>query len=306
MHVIIGAGPVAMATVETLVGAGESVRVACRSGVAPVPEGVEVVAADVTDPVAAERACAAAEVVYHCAAPPYGDWARAFPALQAGVIAGASAACARLVAVENLYPYGVSGGRPLTEGSPIRPTSGKGRVRAALADALMAAHRSDRVRATAARPADYIGPLGVRSVYGEMMMGAACKGRTARVLGDPDVRRSVSFLPDIARTLVALGRTDSALGAAWIVPNAPAVTQRRLAEMAFAAAGTRPRVAATSRWMLRLAGLRDAGARESVELLDTFTEDHVADGARAARLLDVTPTPLEDAVAQTIDWFRSR
>ncbi len=58
--------------------------------------------------------------------------------------------------------------------------------------------------------------------------------------------------------------------------------------------------------MLRLARLRDARARERVELLDTFTEDHVADGARAARLLEVTPTPLEDAVAETVDWFQSR
>jgi hypothetical protein len=52
------------------------------------------------------------------------------PPLQAGVLEGAASAGAKLVAMENLYMYGPTQGRPLTEDLPHAPNTRKGRVRA--------------------------------------------------------------------------------------------------------------------------------------------------------------------------------
>jgi nucleoside-diphosphate-sugar epimerase len=47
--VVLGAGPVGMALVQRLAVDGVEIRVVTRSGRASVPEGVEVVAADISD-----------------------------------------------------------------------------------------------------------------------------------------------------------------------------------------------------------------------------------------------------------------
>jgi nucleoside-diphosphate-sugar epimerase len=76
-------------------------------------------------------------------------------------------------------------------------------------------------------------------VIGDMVVPPALRGGTATVYGDPDLPHAFSFVPDIARTLVALGERDDALGQVWHVPNAPASTTRRIVELVYEAAATR-------------------------------------------------------------------
>lgn len=56
-NVVLGVGPVGRALVKELLERGRSVRVVTRSGEADVPDGVEVVAADVASEKEATRAC---------------------------------------------------------------------------------------------------------------------------------------------------------------------------------------------------------------------------------------------------------
>jgi hypothetical protein len=128
-----------------------------RSGRTVVPDGVEVMAADAADHMAARRACQGAAVVYHCAATPYATWPQTLPPLMDGIIAGAAAAGARLVYGDNLYCYGPVSG-PITEGLPYRATGPNGRVRAQLAEALLAAHERGTVRAIIGRASDFFWP----------------------------------------------------------------------------------------------------------------------------------------------------
>ena len=88
-HVIFGTGAVGMAVMETLVDRGEQVRMINRTGTAEVPVGVDVLGGDASDPEFARRAAAGATVVYQALNPAYTKWPELFPALQAGVLAGA-------------------------------------------------------------------------------------------------------------------------------------------------------------------------------------------------------------------------
>ncbi len=74
LSVVLGAGPVGRALVDTLVADGRSVRVVTRSGDAAVPSGVDMVGADLSDPSAAARACEGAGVVYGCVGKDYRGW----------------------------------------------------------------------------------------------------------------------------------------------------------------------------------------------------------------------------------------
>ena len=59
-HVVFGTGAIGIALVEQLVADGHLVRAVNRSGAADVPDGVEVVSGDASDPAFAVRAAAGA------------------------------------------------------------------------------------------------------------------------------------------------------------------------------------------------------------------------------------------------------
>ena len=121
LHVVFGTGAVGMSVMDELIQRGlRRVRMVNRSGRASVPEGVEVVGGDATDEAFAREASQGASVVYFALNPPYNKWPELFPRLQAGVLEGAASAGAKLIAMENLYMYGPTEGRPDHRGPALR------------------------------------------------------------------------------------------------------------------------------------------------------------------------------------------
>jgi nucleoside-diphosphate-sugar epimerase len=307
LHVVLGAtGGAGGALVGELAGRGHRVRAVSRKPPADLPEGVEQVAADAADPAQTRTACAGATVVYHCVQPPYERWAAEFPPLTQSIADAAAAAGARLVYADNLYAYGPVHG-PITEDLPAQPTTNKGRIRAVMADRLLAAHRSGTLQVAIGRSSDYYGPGGANSVVGDILFGAAVKGNRARWLGRIDVPHSLNYLQDVARTLIILGARPEALGEIWHLPAAEPVTGREFVELIAAALGRPVKVTATSRLALRLGGLFDPRARETTEMLYQWERPFVLDASKFQRAFGpLEPTPHPQAVATTVAWFRER
>jgi hypothetical protein len=147
LHVVFGSGPVGMTVMDELASRGKRVRMVNRGGRANVPEGVEVVGGDATDPAFTREVSVEASTSYNALNPPYNKWPKLFPPLQASVLEGAAAAGAKLVTMENLYMYGPTGGQPLIEDLPHAANTRKGDVRARMTEELFAAHESGKVRA---------------------------------------------------------------------------------------------------------------------------------------------------------------
>jgi nucleoside-diphosphate-sugar epimerase len=307
LHVVLGAtGGAGGALVSELAGGGHRVRAVSRKPAADLPEGVEQLAADAADPAQTRTACAGATVVYHCVQPPYERWAAEFPSLTQSIADAAAAAGARLVYADNLYAYGPVDG-PLTEDLPAQPTTNKGRVRALMAERLLAAHRSGTLQVAIARSSDYYGPGGANSAVGDILFGAAAKGKPARWLGRMDLPHSLNYLPDVAKALIILGARPEALGEVWHLPAAEPVTGRGFVELIAAALGRPVKATATSRLALRLAGLVDPRARESAEMLYQWEHPFVLDASKFQRAFGpLEPTPHHQAVATTVAWFRER
>jgi len=231
LHVVFGAsGGLGNAVVRELVAQGKQVRGVTRSGQADVPPGIEIVASDAKDLVAAASACSGATVVYNCANAPYTNWPAEFPPIMSGIIEGAAAAGAKLVFGDNLYMYGPVDG-PLTEALPNAAAGHKGRTRTQMTQMLMDAHETGRVRATIGRASDFFGPRVTSSALGDRVFPAAIDGRAAQVLGNPDVPHTFSYTPDCARALITLGERDEALGEIWHLPNPETRTTRELLEI---------------------------------------------------------------------------
>jgi nucleoside-diphosphate-sugar epimerase len=302
-HVIFGTGAIGLATMEALRARGDRVRMVSRSGRARVPDDVEVVGGDASDPDFTAAVAAGAQVVYQTLNPPYDQWAQLFPALQAGVVAAAEANGARLVSVENVYMYGRPDGRPLTEDRPHDAHTDKGQLRSRMSRELLQAHADGRVEVAIGRASDYFGPRGgAQSNLGDRVFPAALSGRTATVLGDPDQPHTYTFIPDIGEGLAVLGEHADAVGRVWHLPNDPATrTTRQLVDTVYRSTGrTRTRLRRVHPGLLRLAALTNPTVRSLLEMQYQFDEPFIVESSSITRELGVGATPLGTALEQTL------
>jgi len=313
LHVVLGAGgATGGAIARELVGQGRRVRAVTRGGNAAAsygalpPASFEDVAADVTDREQLRRALEGAAVVYHCAQPAYKRWPQEFPAMTRGILAATAAAGAKLVFADNLYMYGPVDG-PMTEETPSVAQTRKGKVRAAMAEELMAAHRDGSLRVVIGRSSDYYGPGGLTSAIGERFFKGVLAGKKTQWFADLDQPHTMSYLPDMARAFVVLGERPEADGQVWHTPAAEALTGRQYIELAARAAGTRAQPAVLGPSTVRLAGLVVPVLREFPELMYQYDRPFVSDASRfAAAFGPFAVTSHEDALRTTLEWYRGR
>jgi nucleoside-diphosphate-sugar epimerase len=305
LHVVLGAsGGAGNAIARALHEAGLTTRAVNRSGSADLPEGIETVAADVTDPAGAARAVAGADVIYMAAQPPYHRWPEEFPAMLDTVIDAGAGAGAKLVMVDNLYGYGPGAGT-MTETTPERATDSKGSVRRAMTERLLDVHRSGRLRVAIGRASDYFGPRADNSAITALAVEPVVAAKTIRWTGSLDAPHSVAYLPDIARAHVQLGTDGRADGRIWILPHAPAVTGAEFLRLVNAALPTPLKTGVISTTMLRLASPFHRISKETLGIVYQWTEPFVVDDAAFHSTFGpFTTTPLETAVAETVAWYR--
>ena len=142
-------------------------------------------AGDATDATFTTAVCAGADVVYFCLdAPDYHRWPEQFPPLQHGVLAGARAAGARLVVLENLYGYGPVNGRELDETLPLAATSAKGRTRAAMTQGCSTPTSRDR-RGRHRPGVGLLRPGATHSALGELVFATARRASRPRSWATP-------------------------------------------------------------------------------------------------------------------------
>jgi nucleoside-diphosphate-sugar epimerase len=303
-HVIVGAGPVGSATARQLADKGERVHLLTRSGSGPEHDLIERIAADANDPGTLARHTEDAVALYCCAGPVYHRWTTEWPPLNASLLHAAEVSGAVLVTTGNLYAYGQVDG-PMTEQSPARPNSVKGKVRAQLwADAL-AAHQAGRIRTAEVRGSDYLG-AGTVSPFSVMVLPKILAGKNASMPADLDAPHSWTYVGDVARTLIAVAADKNAWGRVWHVPTAAPQSIRALATRAaeLAAAPT-ARVAKMPTFALRLAGLFNPAAKEMIEIQYQLQRPFILDSSAATATFGIDPTPTDEALRETINGLRT-
>jgi len=306
LHVVLGTGAIGRAAANELLRRGGGVRLVNRSGaMAEAPVGVELRAADLYDPAQVRALTKAAQVVYQCAQPKQNQWPEKFPALQDSILAGLSGGSAKLVIVENLYMFGDTAGKPITEEMPHAAHTRKGRTRAAMSDSALRAHRDGKVRVTIGRGSDYFGPWGTNSTMGARVFCPLFGGKPAQVIGRVDLAHTHTYVDDYGKALVMLGERDEADGQAWNIPNdMPEITQGDLVRLFCQEASLKPRLSPMGRSMLRLGGLFIPEARETVEMMYEFEQPFIVDSSRFEQTFGMRATPMREALRETAAWYR--
>jgi nucleoside-diphosphate-sugar epimerase len=306
LHVVFGVGQVGRALSARLAGLGLAVRVLSLHRPAALAEGVEWQAVDASEPDAATDAAKGASVVYQCLNAPYTMWPELFPPLQRGVLSAAERNGALLVSLENVYGYGQTGGKPITEDLPLAAMTVKGRTRAAMTLELLTAVDAGRVRIAIGRASDFFGAGVTETTLGERVFANALDDKRADFIGNPDLPHTYSYVPDVAAGLATLGTDERAVGGVWHLPGPETVTTRQVLKLIAGEVGHPVAVRSVPKLALRALGLFNPMMRGLAEMAYEFEEPFVLDTSKYESTFGAAGTPLATAIVSTVAWYRSR
>jgi nucleoside-diphosphate-sugar epimerase len=307
-HIILGAGgAIGTPLAQELLARGEHVQTVSRTG-RSVP-GAESGHADLTSPDDVLRTVKPGAVVYLLAGLVYDRrvWQEQWPRIMRNVVTACEARAARLIFFDNVYLYGSVQG-PMTEDTPVRPSSVKGAIRAEVAAFLLGEIAAGRIRAMIARAPDFYGPFsdatGMPSI---LVLQRLAAGKRAQVFSRADAKHSYAYTLDCAKALCLLAATDDAFNQVWHMPTAhPAMTGRELVELAARELGVKPGIQLLPRWQLATAGLFNTLMRELAEMLYQYDHDYLFDSTKFERRFDFTPTPYLEGIRETISRMRPK
>jgi nucleoside-diphosphate-sugar epimerase len=297
-HLIAGAGHIGRALALRLMGRGDGVTLATRSGTAL--DGARALRLDAADAAAFSAAARGCQTIFLCVNPPYHRWPAEWPPIMAAAVEAARRSGAGLVIMGNLYAYGQPEGA-MTEATPYHPVESKGQARLACWQTALAAHRRGEIRAVEVRASDYFGPgIGKNAHLGGDFFRPILQSKTAWVIGDPEAAHSWSYVPDIAATLVAAADFTGDWGRVWHVPGNPPLPRRQIAGQINTRHGCAGRVAGIPSWLPRLLGVFSPMLREVMASSYQFRAPFVMDARETGALLGIQATPWDEALAQTI------
>ncbi len=305
LHVIFGAGQIGVPLAKELMARGCRVRMVRRVGGAPA--GVELRTGDAGDATFAAEAAAGAAAVYHCMNPAYDAalWARELPRLASSLVAAAGRANARLVVLDNLYMLGDTHGVPMNEATPVNPCSRKGEIRARVAEQFFDAHRRGDAKVVSGRAADFYGPGGVGTYFGDAFWPRVLAGKSGQVLSDPDIVHTYHYTLDVAAGLATLAEApDDVTGQWWMLPAAPAETTRAMIRRFGAALGREIAIERMPGFLLAAVALFMPMLREIREMGYQFAGPFLVDDSRFRARFGGAPTPLDRGAPAMVEWAK--
>lgn len=303
-HLIFGCnGPVGLELMDRLRASGQEVTGVCRSGRASAPSGARVVSGDVRDLDRAASLARGVEVIHCVIGIDYRVWHEQWMPILDGLLHAAKTSGARLVFADNVYCYGPRT-EPLREDMAMTHYGRKPALRARMAERLFAAHERGQVRTVMVRASDFFGPRTRNALLGERVFAAALRGKTAQLLGDPDLPHTYSYVPDFARALELVSGDEAAFGRAWHLPSPPTRSTRAVVEEIYQLAGHPPHARALPSALLTMLGWFLPLMRELKELEYQWTRPFEVDASDFAARYDFDPTPWDAALRATLEWYR--
>jgi nucleoside-diphosphate-sugar epimerase len=308
LHTLLGAnGTIATELLPILFKNNEAVRLVSRN---PKPvQGAETVKADVLDYEQVLQAVAGSHVVYLLVGLEYNFkvWRTSWPLIMRNVINACKATGAKLIYFDNIYMYGKVAGK-ITEETPFKPVSKKGEVRAQVDTMLLNEMKAGTVKAVIAKATDFYGPrCSDKSAPGLLVFERMKKGQTAQSFVAANQPRSYSYTPDCAMGLYLLATSDVAIGQVWHLPTAlPAPTGQGFIDIAAKYMQAKNKVQVLPKFLLKVVGLFNPFMKELYEMLYQWEFPLELDSSKFEKAFNVKPTPYEQGIKETAEWFLAK
>lgn len=307
LHTILGAGgAIGNNLLDVLIQNGENIRLISRKH--RPAAGVESIEANVLDKEVLSKSIEGSGVVYLLIGIDYNasSWEHNWPIIMQNVIEACSNQSIPLVFFDNVYMYGLVDGE-MTEQTPFRPNSRKGKVRAQIANMLIEATESGKIKSLIARSADFYGPHSAQvSFLHQLVIGRHLEGNKAQWMLNPKMPHTFTYAPDAAKALYILANDESAFGKTWHLPSSsPAPTGEDLIQHSAVICNAPREIHVISKWMMRLLGIIVPVLRESIEMLYQYEKPYHFNSEAFQKKYGFTPTPYQQGIQETVDFYRN-
>jgi nucleoside-diphosphate-sugar epimerase len=226
-------------------------------------------------------------------------WQTQWPKLMRNVLDACKKNNSKFVFFDNIYIYGKVDGW-ITEDSPIKPDSEKGKVRAELHKIIMNEVEQGNLKAVIARAADFYGPNTPLAFVNVLVFDNLKKGKKPQWLIDVDKKHTYTYTPDAGKATAILGNTDSAYNQVWHLPtNKNALTGKEFIALAAKAFGVKPEYTILRKWMLQLVGLFIKEIKENNEMLYQNDSDYLFDSTKFEKAFNYQPVSYEEGIIET-------
>jgi nucleoside-diphosphate-sugar epimerase len=269
-------------------------------------DGIVWLRGDAMDCQAVVDAARGCSVIVHAVNPPgYRRWSELVLPMIDNTIAAATSTGATVVLPGTVYNYGDDAFPLLREDSPQRPSTRKGAIRVELERRLEMA-TAQGVRTIVVRAGDFFGPHVGNSWFAQGLVKAGRPARAVQLPGRPGVGHQWSYVPDVARTMLALIERRETLSpfasfhmaghwdedGAQMAHAIQTVMRRR---------GIQARLQRFPWWLARLASPFVPTLRELMEMRYLWRVPVQMSNARLTAVLGHEPhTPLDAAVEATL------
>lgn len=243
--------------------------------------------------------------ILHALNVPYQNWAKQMMPLTESVIQVASENHATLLFPGNVYNYGLNT-TGITETSPEKPISSKGKLRQQLESKLKKAS-TEGLKVVILRLPDFWGPNVTHAGMAPLFKGAL-QGKKMPWLINNSIPHQLVYNKDAGAVMYRLsqevGLPDYALFhfGGHILPSMAAFTSQ-LTEVA----GTSAKPSVTPKWMMSILSLFVPVVKQLKEMFYLYENNIYLDDSKLKSMYpDLQLTPLPKAMDETLDWFRGR
>lgn len=231
-------------------------------------------------------------------------WRTQWPKLMKNVIEACKKNNSKFVFFDNIYIYGKVDGW-ITEDSPIKPDSEKGKVRAELHKMIMNEVEQGNLKAMIARAADFYGPDTPLGFVNVLVFNNYKKGKKAQWMLDVNKKHTFTYTPDAGKATAILGNTESAYNQVWHLPtNKNVLTGKEFIELAAKASGVKPEYTVLKKWMLNMVGLFVKEIKENNEMLYQNNSDYLFDSTKFEKAFNYRPVSYEEGIKRTAESIR--
>jgi len=252
-----------------------------------------------------QNAVKGSEVVYLTVGVPYNStiWEKQWPIIVSNVIEACKQHQSKLVFFDNIYMYDPDFLDGMTEETPIRPVSRKGKVRTKIAQMILGEIATKSLTALIARSADFYGPSIVQNcMLTESVFKPLSKGKKANWLMNVNLKHSFTYTPDAGKATALLGNTDEAYNQVWHLPTAsnPMTGKQWIDEIA-KALGTKPQYVLAPKFVVSIMGLFMPIMKEVKEMLYQYDRDYVFNSDKFEAHFDMKPTTYLDGIREIVE-----
>lgn len=263
-------------------------------------QNVTIITGDIFQVEDLKRAADNVDVIFQSANIPYPEWEEKLELFMRNILIAARENGAKLAVVDNIYAYGRSGGKMVTEEFPKNPHTKKGRIRLNVENVI----KQSSVDALIAHFPDFYGP-NAESTLLHYTIDNIVKGKRAGFVGNQEIKREFIFTPDGAKAIVNLAFDEGSYGQNWNIPAYGTVSGKELVEMIREITGYNKGVSTISKNMIRFLGLFNPMMREAVEMFYLNEEPVVLDGSKYEKVFGEIPrTSYQEGLRQTIEYMK--